>query len=161
MSLLASKKKEYTRALTSAAVVVADSVLLNKNSYFIFLSFSYRAKAIKWLFESAIGRLVQLNASLERASLDFGTNLLAHIAAMSSIRLRMVSIESETCWIFFFAPDLIIISTIFFAHNLISFSAIVCRSLHFVFDMPPDVVVVVYYQTPFEGWGRAEDHGAP
>ena len=48
LSLLASKK-ESTRALTSVAVVVADSVLLNKNSSFIFLFFSYRAKAIKWL----------------------------------------------------------------------------------------------------------------
>ena len=36
LSLLASKI-ESTRALASAAVVVADSVLLNKNSFFIFL----------------------------------------------------------------------------------------------------------------------------
>ena len=48
LSSLASKK-DSTRVFTSAAVVVADSVLLNKNSSFIFLSFSYRAKAIKWL----------------------------------------------------------------------------------------------------------------
>ena len=47
-SSLASKKAS-TRAFTSAKVVVADSVLLNKNSYFIFLSFSNWAKAIRWL----------------------------------------------------------------------------------------------------------------
>ena len=40
---------ESNVALKFVAVVVADSVLLNKNSSFIFSSFSYRAKAIKWL----------------------------------------------------------------------------------------------------------------
>ena len=39
-----------------------------------------------------------------------------------------MSLESETCWIFFFVPDPIIISTIFCAH---SFSAIVWSFLHF------------------------------
>ena len=42
-------KEKATRTLTLAAVVVADSVLLNKNSSFIYLFFSYRAMAIKWL----------------------------------------------------------------------------------------------------------------
>ena len=32
-------------------------------------------------FQSDVGRLVQLNASLERALLDFGANLLAHISS--------------------------------------------------------------------------------
>ena len=39
-------KKESTRALISAALVVAGSVLLNKKSFFIYLSLSYRTKAI-------------------------------------------------------------------------------------------------------------------
>ena len=45
-------KKETARAVTSAEVIVVDSVLLNRNSSLIFLSFSYRAKAIKWLYEA-------------------------------------------------------------------------------------------------------------
>ena len=48
LSWLASKK-ESTRALTSAVIVVVDSALLNKNSSCIFLSFSFRVKTIKWL----------------------------------------------------------------------------------------------------------------
>ena len=51
LSSLASEKN-FTRALTSAAVVVADSVLTNKNFLFIFLCFSYWAKAVKWLSEA-------------------------------------------------------------------------------------------------------------
>ena len=47
-------KKEPTRAATSAVVVVPNSVLLNKNSSFIVLSFSYRAKAIKWLYKALL-----------------------------------------------------------------------------------------------------------
>ena len=46
---LVGLKKNSTKTLTSAAIVVADSVLLNKNSSFIFLSLSHQAKAIKWL----------------------------------------------------------------------------------------------------------------
>ena len=46
---LVGLKKESTRTLTSAPVVVTDSVLQNKNSFFICLFFSYRTKAIKWL----------------------------------------------------------------------------------------------------------------
>ena len=72
------KKKESTRALTSAAVVVADSVLLNKNSSSIFLTLG---KGNQEAFKSAIGGLVQLNAILKRALLDFEANLLAHISS--------------------------------------------------------------------------------
>ena len=42
-------KKRVHKCLTSAAVGVADSVLLNKDSCFIFLSFSNPAKTIKSL----------------------------------------------------------------------------------------------------------------
>ena len=78
---LASKKKESTRAFTSVVVVVADSVLLNKNSSFIFLSFSFRAKAIKWPSKALSVYFVQLNARLERAFLYFVASLLAHISS--------------------------------------------------------------------------------
>ena len=127
LSWLASKKVS-TRVLISAAVLVANSVLQNQNSSCIFLALG---KGDQVAFLSAIGRLVQLNASLERALLDFGANLPTHISSHVSNRGRTVSLESETCWIFFFAPDLIIISTMFSAHGLIISSAIVCGFLHF------------------------------
>ena len=59
---------------------MVDSVSLNKNS---FLSFylSRSGKGDQVAFHSAIGKLVQLNASLERALLDFGANLLAYISS--------------------------------------------------------------------------------
>ena len=41
-SKLVGFKKESKIALTSAAVVVVDTVLLNKNSFFIFLCLSYQ-----------------------------------------------------------------------------------------------------------------------
>ena len=69
-------KKGSTRVLTSAAVVVDDSVLLNKNSFFIFL---VSGEGDQVAFQNAIARLVQMDASLERALLDFGANLPAHI----------------------------------------------------------------------------------
>ena len=50
---------------------------------------------------------------------------------------RMASLESETYWIFFFAPDPITVLTIFSAHGLISFSAIDEASNTSQFDMPP------------------------
>ena len=49
-----ASEKEFTKALTLATVVVTDSVLLNKNSFFIFLSYSYQAKAIKWLSKALL-----------------------------------------------------------------------------------------------------------
>ena len=93
LSSLASKK-EFTRALTSAAFVVIDSVLLNKNSFFIFLISDESDQVV---FQS--GRLVQLNASLERALLDFGANLLSHISShvVNPSANGVITAESVTC----------------------------------------------------------------
>ena len=49
VELVGFKKEESTRGFASAAVVVADSILLNKSSSFFLLSFSFLVKAIKWL----------------------------------------------------------------------------------------------------------------
>jgi len=124
-------KKESTITLMSAAVVVADKVLQKRNSSFIFLFFFYRANAIKWH-----SRVVSVDSSSCRLAWSMlcliSEQTCWHMSvAMSSIRRRIVLFEIETCWIFFFAPSPIIISTIFPAHGLTSSSAIVCDFLHF------------------------------
>ena len=124
-------KKESTITLMSAEVIVADIVLQKRNSSFIFLFFSYRANAIKWH-----SRVVLVDSSSCRLAWNMLCLILEQTCwhtsvAMSSIRRRIVLFDNERCWIFFFAPGPIIISTIFSAHGLISSSAIVCGFLHF------------------------------
>ena len=148
-------KKEFTRTLTLAPValasfsscgrvsmtqviqnkkyciVVADSVLLNKNSSFIYLSFSYWVKAIKWL-----SKALSVGSSSRRLARSVLCLILEQtcwhtLAAMLSIYRKIMSLESETSWFFFFAPDSVIISIIFSAHGLISSLAIVCGFLQF------------------------------
>ena len=87
-------------------------------------------------FKSAIGRLVQLNASLERVLFDFGANLLSHISNHVVYPSANGVIRERNLLDYFFAPDPIIISTIFSAHGLISSSAIVCNFSHFAIQYP-------------------------
>ena len=87
-------------------------------------------------FKSAIGSLVQLNPGLECALFDFGANLLAHISSHIVNPLANVVIRERKLLDFFFAPDSMIISTIFSAHGLISSLAIVCNFSHFAIQYP-------------------------
>ena len=77
-------------------------------------SVSYQAKAIKWLSKVLSIYSFSLMLAWSVLCLIWEQTCWHTLAAMSSIRRRMVSLESETCWIFFFAPDPIIISTTFF-----------------------------------------------
>ena len=80
-----------------------------------------------------MGRLVQLNASLERALLDYGANLLARISSHVVNPSANAVIRERNLLDFLFARDLIIIHS---AHGWIGFSAIVCDFLHFAIRYP-------------------------
>ena len=80
-----SFKKESTIVWTSLAVVVAERVLLSKNSFFIILSFSYRAKAIKWLSRAMSADSVSFMLAWNVLWLILEQTRWHLLAAMSSI----------------------------------------------------------------------------
>ena len=78
---LVGLKKTVHKSFGISSSYCGWQCMLKQELFLHFSIFLVSGKGDQMAFQSAIGRLVQLNASLERALLDFGVNLPAHISS--------------------------------------------------------------------------------